>query len=85
MGPVESEGELHEYLLSPASSHGFASTQEYEKTLALARRIMDMPHRITFTKPIIFLLMNTVTFLDFSTGSLLGGARVLGICDCNEI
>jgi aminoglycoside phosphotransferase (APT) family kinase protein len=48
MGLVEIEGELHEYLLSP-SSHGFTSTQEYEKMLALARRIRDIPHRITFT------------------------------------
>lgn len=49
MGPVESERELHEYLLSPVSSHGFASTEEYEKTLALARRILNMPHRVVFT------------------------------------
>jgi hypothetical protein len=33
MGPIESEMEFHEYLLSPASSHGFASTEEYAKML----------------------------------------------------
>jgi aminoglycoside phosphotransferase len=49
MGPVEDERELHEYLLSPASSHGFASPEEYHKTLALARKILDMPHRVVFT------------------------------------
>jgi aminoglycoside phosphotransferase len=49
MGPAESERELHEYLLSPVSSHGFTSTEEYEKTLALARRILNMPHRIVLT------------------------------------
>ena len=43
---VESE---REYLLSLASSHGFASREEYEKTLALAKKILDMPHRIVFT------------------------------------
>lgn len=49
MGPVETERELHEYLLSPASSHGFDSAEEYEKMLALAKRIFNMPHGILFT------------------------------------
>lgn len=35
--------------MKPASSHLFDSIQEYEKTLALAKNIFDMPHRIVFT------------------------------------
>lgn len=49
MGPFENEAELHEYLLSPASTHGFKSTEEYEETLSRARRIQQRPHRVTFT------------------------------------
>lgn len=49
MGPFENEAELHEYLLSPASTHGFKSTKEYEETLSRARKNQQQPHRITFT------------------------------------
>ncbi|KAK2745023.1 hypothetical protein FQN55_006380 [Onygenales sp. PD_40] len=50
MGPFKNEAELHEYLLGPASSHGFESTEEYEETLSRARRIQQrQPHRIAFT------------------------------------
>jgi hypothetical protein len=51
LGPVKSERELYEHLLSSATPRGFrfASTEEYEKTLALARKILNMPHRIVFT------------------------------------
>ncbi|KAI9759965.1 MAG: hypothetical protein M4579_001998 [Chaenotheca gracillima] len=49
MGPVENERELHEYLLSAASDHAFPSREEYQKTMTLAREILDMPHRVVFT------------------------------------
>ena len=49
MGPVEDERELHECLLSPASSHSFASPEDYQKALARAKKILDMPHRVVFT------------------------------------
>ena len=49
MGPFKSEKEFHEYLLSPASSHSFASSEEYHVTLAQAKRIFDASHRVVFT------------------------------------
>jgi serine/threonine protein kinase len=51
LGTVKSERELYEHLLSSATPNRFrfASTGEYEKTLALARKILNMPHRIVFT------------------------------------
>jgi aminoglycoside phosphotransferase len=51
LGPVKSERELYEHLLGSVPPRGlrFASTEEYEKALALARKILNMPHRIVFT------------------------------------
>lgn len=49
MGPFTNESEFHEYLLSPASTHGFKSREEYEQTLLRAKKIQQRPHRITFT------------------------------------
>lgn len=49
MGPFENEREMHEYLLSAAGSHGFPSKEAYQKTQALARQIIEMPHRVVFT------------------------------------
>lgn len=49
MGPFKDERELHEYLLSAASSHGFTSIEEYKKTLTQARQIISMPHQVVFT------------------------------------
>lgn len=51
LGPVKGERELYEHLLSSASDRRFefASTKEYEKTLALASKILNMPHRNVFT------------------------------------
>jgi aminoglycoside phosphotransferase len=49
MGPVETEEELHEYLLSASSSHGFQNTIDYEKSLVVAKRILNMPHKMFFT------------------------------------
>ena len=49
MGPCETEEELHDYLLAPASSHGFKSEEEYRLTLTKAKKIREIPHRITFT------------------------------------
>ncbi|KIW14741.1 hypothetical protein PV08_07525 [Exophiala spinifera] len=49
MGPVESEEDLQEYLRSPASPHGFNSTEDYDKALAKAKSILEVPHRVVFT------------------------------------
>lgn len=49
MGPFANETEFHNFLLSPASGHGFDSTEEYLKTLKHANEIRQYPHRITFT------------------------------------
>ena len=49
MGPFKAEQELHEYLLSPASCHGFKSLEEYQKTITQARRIINIPHHVVFT------------------------------------
>lgn len=49
MGPCKTQKELHEYLLGPASSHGFTSLEEYQKTVIRARKMMDIPHQVVFT------------------------------------
>ncbi|MCJ1467027.1 hypothetical protein MMC07_005649 [Pseudocyphellaria aurata] len=49
MGPFKTQKELHEYLLSPASTHGFKSLEEFQMTMTRARKTMDMPHNIVFT------------------------------------
>ncbi|KAI9861851.1 MAG: hypothetical protein M1824_001962 [Vezdaea acicularis] len=49
MGPFKVERELHDYLLSAASSHSFKSLEEYETTLTKARKIIDIEHHIVFT------------------------------------
>ncbi|KAK4864274.1 hypothetical protein LT330_010067 [Penicillium expansum] len=49
MGPFTDEGELHDYLLSPASGHGFDSTEEYIQALTQANKIRKYSHRVTFT------------------------------------
>ncbi|KAB8253500.1 kinase-like domain-containing protein [Aspergillus pseudonomiae] len=49
MGPFTSKEEFYEYLLSPASPHGFASTTEYKEALFCAKKLQDYSHRITFT------------------------------------
>ena len=49
MGPFTNEVEFHDFLLSPASDHGFDTTAEYTKALAQANEIRKYPHRITFT------------------------------------
>lgn len=49
MGPFEVEKELHDYLLSAASSHGFKSLEEYQITMTRARKMIDIPHDIVFT------------------------------------
>ena len=48
MGPFKNEEELHDYLLSPASGHGFTSTAEYIEVLAQANELRKYSHRITF-------------------------------------
>lgn len=49
MGPFADNLQLLEHLLSPASSHGFKNMSEYQDTLALARKLQEYHHRITFT------------------------------------
>ncbi|PWY83830.1 phosphotransferase family protein [Aspergillus sclerotioniger CBS 115572] len=49
MGPFANTDDFYEYLLTPASSHGFESIVEYNQVLSCARRIQDRPHRIMFT------------------------------------
>lgn len=49
MGPFTSEDELHDFVLSPASGHGFSTTAEYIKALQKANEIREYPHQITFT------------------------------------
>ncbi|KAJ6115658.1 hypothetical protein N7523_006075 [Penicillium sp. IBT 18751x] len=49
MGPFVDENELHDFLLSTASAHGFDTTAEYNKNLEQANEIRNYPHRITFT------------------------------------
>ena len=49
MGLFTDEDELHGYLLSPASGHGFSSTAEYIQALERANEIRSYCHRITFT------------------------------------
>lgn len=46
---MESEEELHEYLLSTASTHGFNSTEDYDKALNKAKSILAISHRVVFT------------------------------------
>lgn len=48
MGPFTDEDELQDYLLSPASGHGFDSTAEYIEALAQANKIRQYPHQIAF-------------------------------------
>lgn len=49
MGPVENEDELHEYLLRPASQHGFKSKEDNEIP-SQRLEIFTMPHRVVFTR-----------------------------------
>lgn len=50
MGPFENERQLTAYLLAAASAHSYKSTEKFERDLATARRLFDMPpHRIVFT------------------------------------
>ena len=50
MGPVKSQTELHESLLVPAGYRAwdYASRDEYDMTLAKAREIFKLRHRIVF-------------------------------------
>lgn len=47
--PCESEQEFHGFILGAASAHSFSSEEESQKTLATARRINDLRHRVVFT------------------------------------
>lgn len=49
MGPFENEQDMHQYLLSPASSSTFESQEVFQTTLTSAKQIQSMPHRIVWT------------------------------------
>lgn len=49
MGPFASEQEMHDYLMSAASSHAFGSKVEFNEVCAHANQIRDIPHRVVFT------------------------------------
>jgi serine/threonine protein kinase len=49
MGPFETEQEMHQYLISPASPHAFESEEAFQECLASAREIQSMHHRVVFT------------------------------------
>lgn len=49
MGPFANEAEFHDFLLSPASGHGFDTTENYIEARVQANNIRKFPHRITFT------------------------------------
>ena|SRR5947209_18629133 len=90
MGLVEDKRELHKYLLSPASSHGFASTEEYQKTLALVRKILDMLHQLAFTHG-DFKAHNILVDVEghfsgfFDWECVQDSALSIGNCDFNEV
>lgn len=48
MGPFANEDELHDFLLGPASEHGFSSKAGFVKALTQANEIRKYPHRVTF-------------------------------------
>ncbi|KAH9886110.1 APH-domain-containing protein [Xylariomycetidae sp. FL2044] len=49
IGPYETEQELNDHLLSPASSHSFGSREDFERTLEVARQMQGMCHPTVFT------------------------------------
>ena len=49
MGPFANQTEFHDFLLSPASGHGFKTTEEYIEAQVQANTIRKFSHRITFT------------------------------------
>ncbi|CAG7959287.1 unnamed protein product [Penicillium olsonii] len=49
MGPFTNQDQLHDYLLSPVSEHGFNSTEDYNQALAQATEIREYFYKITFT------------------------------------
>lgn len=49
MGPFSDPDEFHDFLLAPASAHGFDSADEYLETLMHANEIRSYPHRLTFS------------------------------------
>ncbi|KAG0154462.1 hypothetical protein PDIDSM_30 [Penicillium digitatum] len=49
MGPFTDQTQFFEYLILPASSHGFDSRFEFENALALAKKLSQHKYRTTFT------------------------------------
>ncbi|PGH13479.1 hypothetical protein AJ79_03609 [Helicocarpus griseus UAMH5409] len=49
MGPFANETEMHAYLLSTSSAHGFKSIEDFEGAKVRARKLEFRPHRVVFT------------------------------------
>lgn len=49
MGPFASQKDFYDFLVTPASKHGFKSIDEYEAALARTRRLREHGYRIVFT------------------------------------
>ncbi|KAJ5702577.1 hypothetical protein N7488_010125 [Penicillium malachiteum] len=49
IGPFANDTEFHGFLISPASGHGFDTTEKYLKARAQTNKIRNFQHRITFT------------------------------------
>lgn len=71
LGPFDDEKGLAEFLLASASAHFYDSTESFERDLATAGKLLDMPpHRIVFTHG------------DFAWHNfLVDGGRVTGCID----
>ncbi|KAJ5737620.1 uncharacterized protein N7483_002745 [Penicillium malachiteum] len=82
MGPLANDTEFHEFLISPASGHGFDTTEKYLEARVQANNIRKFQHRITFThgdtRLTIFLSETMAIFPGFSTGSQLDGYLSIG-------
>lgn len=84
MGPFKAEKDLHDYLLSPASSNSFESSEGYQTTMTRARKMIDIPHHIVFTHGDlkahnVLVDENYCLSLGFLIGSVLVGALSIGI------
>lgn len=49
MGPFSNQKDFYDFLISPASKHGFENLDEYEAALSRTRRLRDSDYRILFT------------------------------------
>ncbi|OJJ78119.1 hypothetical protein ASPBRDRAFT_50908 [Aspergillus brasiliensis CBS 101740] len=49
MGPFRDHKSFYQHLFAPASQHGFKSVDEYNKTLATAKRLRQRSYKVKFT------------------------------------